>query len=378
MDLMADMVFDNLCADYRSTVKVTPVRPRMVWRLSRLPRFGGKRGAYSADRLLNRFWDYPRYLASRKREFDLYHILDHSYAQLVNHLPAERTMVTCHDLDTFRCLLDPEREPRSRLFRSMARRILDGFRQAARVSCASVAMRDQILAHGLIPSERIVLIPYGVHPACSPNPDPPADAEASRLLGPPGDSIDILHVGSTVARKRIDTLLGVTAAVRRGFHSVRLVRIGGPFSADQRRLIAELDLGRSILQLPFVERPVLAAIYRRAALVMLPSEREGFGLPVIEAMACGTPVVASDLPALREAGGKAATYCPATDISAWTETIADLLRQRRNWPERWDERRSDALASAGRFSWGEYTRKTVRVYEEMLCRQASVVPRKYL
>ncbi len=371
MDLVAEMLVENLHADYRTVIEATAMRPRMVSRFSRLPLFRKTRGASDLDRLLNRFWDYPRRLLRQDRDFDLYHVLDHSYAQLVNQLPAERTMVTCHDLDTFRCLLDPEREPRPRLFRAMARRILNGLRQAACVSCASVATRDQILAHGLIPSERIVLIPYGVHPACSPNPDPSPDAEASRLLGTPGDSIDILHVGSTIARKRIETLLRVTAAVRRGFHRVRLIRIGSPFTADQRRLIAELDLGRSILQLPFIERSVLAAIYRRAALMMLPSEREGFGLPVIEAMACGTPVIASDLPALREAGGKAATYCPATDISAWTEAIAGLLRERRNWPERWGQRRCDALGWAGRFSWREYTRKTVRVYEEMLCRQAS-------
>jgi len=372
MDLVAEMLVENLHADYRTVIEATAMRPRMIPRFARLPFVRKKRGASNLDRLVNRFWDYPRRLLRQGRDFDLYHVLDHSYAQLVNQLPAERTMVTCHDLDTFRCLLDPEREPRPRLFRAMAGRILGGLRRAERVSCASVATRDQILAHGLLPPERVVLIPYGVHPACSPNPDPSADAEASRLLGPSGaDTIDILHVGSTIARKRIDTLLRVTAAVRRGFHRVRLVRIGSPFTADQCRLIAELDLGRSILQLPFVERPVLAAVYRRAALMMLPSEREGFGLPVIEAMACGTPVVASDLPALREAGGKAATYCPATDVGAWSKTITGLLRERRNWPERWDERRSDALAWAGRFSWREYTRQTVRLYEEMLCRQAS-------
>ena len=91
---------------------------------------------------------------------------------------------------------------------------------------------------------------------------------------------------------------------------VRLVRVGGPFTAAQDARIDALGLRRHIRVLPFVERPVLAALYRRAALVLLPSEREGFGLPVVEALACGTPIVASDLPVLREVGGTAAEVLP--------------------------------------------------------------------
>ena len=66
--------------------------------------------------------------------------------------------------------------------------------------------------------------------------------------------------------------------------------------------------------MPLLDRDELADLYRRAALVLLPSDREGFGLPVVEAMACGTPVVASDIPALREIGGDAAAYCAPGDV----------------------------------------------------------------
>ena len=76
-----------------------------------------------------------------------------------------------------------------------------------------------------------------------------------------------------------------------------------PNSAFARASSASLD---AIVVLPFVDRATLAAVYRRAALALLPSEREGFGLPLVEALACGTPVVASDIPVLREVGGDAA------------------------------------------------------------------------
>ena len=79
----------------------------------------------------------------------------------------------------------------------------------------------------------------------------------------------------------------------------------------------ELGFGDAIVVLPALDRSTLAAVYRRCALLLMPSEREGFGLPVLEALACGTPVVASDAPALREVGGYAAAYCPVDDLEAW-------------------------------------------------------------
>lgn len=367
MDLVADMLLENLRTDFGSAVNATRVRPRMVRRLSRLPGLGKKRCAYSVDRLLNRFCDYPRHLARKRREFDLYHIVDHSYGHLIHQLPAENTIISCHDIDTFRCLLEPEREPRSRMFRMMTTRILDGLRRAARVSCSSAVTRSDILAHRLVAPERTLMIPPGVHPACVPQPDPFCDAETGRLLGPvDAAEPEILHVGSTVARKRIDVLLRVMAAVRQEFPKARLIRVGGPFSQSQEELAKSLNLNKSLVALPFLNRRLLASVYRRAALLMQPSEREGFGLPVIEAMACGIPVVASDLPALREAGGPSATYCPVADVRAWTDSVVELLRERHGRPGRWNERRLAALAWAARFSWREHTRKTVQVYEELL------------
>jgi len=370
MDLVADMLLDNLRAEYGSAVKATRVRPGMVWRLSRLPRFGRTHAAYSVDRLLNRFWDYPRHLARKGREFDLYHIVDHSYGHLIHQLPAERTIITCHDIDTFRCLMEAKREPRSKMFKLMTGRILSGFRRAAGVSCVSAATRSEILKHRLVAPERVVVIPQGVHPACLPEPDPRSDAEAVRLLGAANpDAADILHVGATVARKRIDVLLRVMAAVRQEFPKARLIRVGGPFSRPQQELAKRLNLDKSLVVLPFLNRRLLASVYRRASLLMQPSEREGFGLPVIEAMACGTPVVASDVPALQEAGGPSATYCPVADVPAWSDSVVELLRERHGKPGRWNERRLAALAWAARFSWGEYTRKTVQVYEHVLHEQ---------
>ena len=89
----------------------------------------------------------------------------------------------------------------------------------------------------------------------------------------------------------------------------------------------------------------------------MPSDAEGFALPVVEAMACGRPVVASDLPVLREVGGDAAFYCPVGDVSAWIQTVCAVL-------ERPDDRErvGARTAWAARFSWDTYCARTVEIY----------------
>ena len=122
----------------------------------------------------------------------------------------------------------------------------------------------------------------------------------------------------------------------------------------------------SIVFLPVIDRRVLAAVYRRAALVLQPSEAEGFGLPVAEAMACGTPVVASDLPVLREVGGDAAEYCPVGAVDVWAEAVLSLLAERRDQPKAWEMRRQRALARSRRFSWTAHVHDLIEMYRDVL------------
>lgn len=362
MDLVAEMLLTHLKQNHSEAVVATQLCPSLRRRFT--PLRPNSRQLFNADRLVNRFWDYRRWLKSEQGAFDLFHIIDHSYAQLVHELPPERTIVTCHDLDTFRCLIEPSIEPRSKLYRAMTQRILDGFSQAGRVACASAATRDELLAHKLLPPERVRVVHNGVSPAYFVQEDPKAEAEAMRFLETlPEGAVLILHVGSTIRRKRIDVLLRVFAQLRKKFSGLRLVRVGGPLNEAQRKLAGQLELDHLILELPFLEQSVLAAVYRRAALVLQPSDAEGFGLPVVEALACGAPVIASDLPVLREVGGDAVTYCPVADVAAWSEAAAELLSERH---EQSDGRRARGIAQAAKFSWAEYARKMVSLYLELL------------
>jgi len=367
MDLAGDMLHQSLRAMDCEEIISTQLRPEFRRRLTRLS-MAPPGLARNMDRLANRWIDYPRWLRNHLGNYDLYHLVDHSYSQLLRVLPAARTVVTCHDLDTFRCLIEPRQEPRPAWFRAMTRRILDGFQQAAHVICNSAATRDQLLHYGLFPPDRLSVVHIGRSPVFSAQPDPVADADAVRLLGSnsPGE-IRFLSVGSTIPRKRIDILLHVFAALHIEFPSARLIRVGGAFTESQRQLALELNVEPLISVVPFVDSRVLAAIYRRSDLLLQPSESEGFGMPLTEALACGCPVLASDIASLREVGEPVCEYCGVGDVAGWKAAAAAIIRANAN-ADRLASWRRAAADHAAQYSWEENARRTVEIYRRVMSR----------
>ena len=364
MDFVADMLTAHLQREHGDRVRCALVRPPIKYRARRIAR--GRR-AFSVDRLLTRMWEYPRLADRLRANHDVFHVIDHSYAQLVHHLPAARTVVTCHDLDTFRSVLNPADEARPLAFRAMTRHILRGLRRAAHVTCDSGSTREALVARAGIDRDRTTIVYNGVDPVCTPAPDSDADAAAATLLGPPQpEVVELLHVGSTIPRKRIDVLIQTMAAVRATGRTVRLIRAGGAFTDEQAALAARLQISDVTAVLPSLDRRTLAAVYRRAALLLLPSEREGFGLPLVEAMACGTPVVASDLGALKEVGEEAAVYCPAGDVPAWVQAVKRLLAEREGDPQVWSARRNRAVQRAAAFTWSRYATHMAGIYDRLV------------
>jgi glycosyltransferase involved in cell wall biosynthesis len=363
MDLIGDMLAENLRRYHSSVLQVVKVRPQFVPRFSRIT--PNNKIAQNADRLLNRLFDYPRYLRRILSDFDIFHVVDHSYSHLLHAVPPGRTaVVTCHDLLTFRCLLEPEREPRSSAFRLITKRILEGLRRAKVVACVSESTRAELLRHQLLVPQKTTVIHNGVAPVYSPLPEIYGDREAARLLGAVRGA-ELLNVGSTTARKRIDVLLHVFAAARARYPDLRLIRVGGRLSHRQTQLAQTLRVWHAIVELPFLDSCTLAALYRRAALVLCPSEGEGFGLPLLESMACGTPVVASDIAALREVGDGAAEYAPVGDIDQWLNMVVGLLREPYRDAAALAHRRQACIDRAADFSWCKNSAQTVKVYRDL-------------
>lgn len=362
MDRVADELLAAVAAEHSTAVEATAVCPPFSRRATRL---SNGAAALNIDRGLNRLVDYPRHVGRLASSYDVFHIVDHSYSQLVYRLPPGRSVVTCHDLDTFRSLIAPMEEPRSPLFKAMTRHILEGLRRAACVTCDTNAVRDEILARDIAPPERVTVAPIGVGAEFKPDASADADRELGALLPSPAEAIEILHVGSNAPRKRIDRVLQLTADLLKQDQRVRLVRAGGSFSGEQQRLARDLGLTNHISILPPLDDRHLASLYRRAAIVVLPSDREGFGLPVVEALACGAPVLASDLPVLREVGGLAAEFAPADDRAAWARAASRMIREKSEQPQVWLARRDRGFQWAARFSWSRFAAELVRVYRQV-------------
>ena len=361
MDLISNMLLKEIRRADPTRAEATRVCPAMKKRFTLLPPVSQRlrRVAFNADRLANRMWDYPHHLKSARNRFDFFHVCDHSYANVVHGLPRGKTGVFCHDLDTFRCLLEPKLEPRPLWFRAMAQHILAGLKKADLVFYSTNAVRAQIDRHAVVDERRLVHAAYGICEdfTCEvERPDP-----SSLLLEPLGAASFLLHVGSCIPRKRVDVLLNVFARVHESRPELRLVQVGGEWTPEQRRLLEKLRIGGAVLQLPRQDSRVIAALYRNASLVLMPSEAEGFGLPVVEAVACGAGVLASDITVLREVGGNVVTFAPVGDVGAWAASALRLLAK--------PEGAAPLTARsehAARFSWAKHAKTVVEAYRGLI------------
>ena len=359
MDLCGEMLLDNMSAEAVG-IEADQIRPHFQRVVQRVPVAGRSKVARNTDRLLNRLVSYPSYARRIAPAYDVFHIVDHSYAFLVDSLPNSRTGVYCHDLDAIRCLLEPQTERRPFWFRRLARRILHGLQNAAIVFHNSRQTGDQLVAAGIVDPYKLVHSPLGTASefTLTPRQAEPHLPWLEQIEQHPW----LLHVGSCIARKRIDVLLDVLAAVRESIPDIKLIKVGGAWSQSQRQQIEGHALQESITHVSDLSRDELAVLYRRANAVLVPSEAEGFGLPVIEALACGATVVTSDIPVLREVGSSASIYCPVNDVQAWAATVANVLSNSRLAPTL-----EARLARARQFSWRAHANTISRAYHRILC-----------
>ncbi len=356
MDFCAEMLDRYVRHEHSDVVTAEVWCPPFGRYFQRLPLIGRKPAAFNADRIVNRFWRYPHALKPVRQRFDLFHICDHTYAQLALMLPAGRTGIFCHDLDAFRSLIEPAADPRPAWFRALVRRQLAGLQRASLVFHTTDEVRRQIEQYQLVPPLRLVKVPLGVAAEYTADPAVTAVSPDVNIHQP-----YLLHVGSCIPRKRIDILLEVFAAVRLTHPELRLVKVGGAFSADHQRQIDRLGLASFIIHRHNLPRSDVAHLYRKAIATLITSDNEGFGIPLIEALACGCVSVVSDIPAMREVGGNAATFVPVANVQMWVQQLSRVLGQQAGIPDR-----SARLAQAAKYSWSNHAKVIVEAYERLL------------
>lgn len=221
----------------------------------------------------------------------------------------------------------------------------------AQVRCCSLVTdsnfsRAELSRELAVPPERLTVIPLGV---AAPLPQR-EDAMVSRL------EPFVLYVGPIAQHKGSDLLLGAMALVQQRFPEMTLVVAG---EANRR---AASDAGLRMRLLGYVDDVRLAALYRSCTLFAFPSRYEGFGLPILEAMSYGAPVVTSRTSACPEAAGDAAYYVPSNDAGVLAQAIMEIIEDRAYA----EDLRRRGFARAAAMTWERTAAATLGVLEQAL------------
>lgn len=234
-------------------------------------------------------------------------------------------------------------------------------RRADAVITDSAVSKSGIVRFLKINPEKVSVIPLAAAPRFRPL-DPQAVQPALARYGV--ERPYILYVGSLDARKNLPRLLQAYARLCVSRPGWALVIVGAHkwMVAPIAETVQRLALAPHVRFTGFVAEEDLPALYNGADLFVFPSLCEGFGLPVLEAMACGTPVVTSNTSSLPEVAGDAALLVDPTDVAAITEAMERVLSD----PVLAADLRARGLARASQFSWERTARETLAVYERVL------------
>ena len=277
--------------------------------------------------------------------------------------PSVPTAVTIHDLIPL-LLHEYRGGPLVRLYTAL---VSTATHSAALMLTDSKASQRDITTHLGVPAERVRVVYLAADERYSPVPTP-EDARVRARYGLPQRYVLYLGGGFDVRKNvatALDTYRWVGPAIGKECPLViagRLPERDTPFTPDPRQLAREREIDeRCVRFIGFVAEADKPALYRGAVALIFPSRYEGFGLPPLEALACGTPVVGSDASSIPEVVGDAGVLLPPDDA----EGMAGALIQLATDEDFHTELRHRALAQAARFSWERTAQQTLAAYQDL-------------
>ena len=297
--------------------------------------------------------------ALRRLRVDVFHGMDHVGIPLVGR--SGKYVVTVHDVIP---LILPETfTPRHRLVVRLA--LARVRRKADLVVVPSHAVKRDVVRRVGLPEDRVVVTHEGCEPRFRPVRSERALRDVAARYGLPPRYV--LAVGTLEPRKNLTTLLEAFARLRRDGAvdaDLRLVLAGARGWLDEPifATVRSLGLEDAVRFTGFVVDDDLPAVYSGAALFVFPSLHEGFGLPLLEAMACGVPVVTSNVSSMPEVAGDAATLVDPRDGEGLAAAIARSLRD----AALRDRLREAGIARARQFSWEATARRTLDAYASLV------------
>ena len=310
---------------------------------------------------IDKFLLFPRNLRRKlSTTVEIVHICDHSNAVYTKRFGETPVLITCHDLLAVRGALGEETDcPATFTGKFFQRWILDGLKKATAIACVSRAtLRD---------AERLVVRNH-VHPQLHVVPNglnypyqkQPPETVRERLSGILNlERPFVLHVGSNLRRKNRAGLLRSFGLTKNDWNG-QLVLAGDPLSDELRSLGEDLGILDRIVEITNPDSMLLEALYSSAVALVYPSRFEGFGWPIIEAQACGCPVICSNREPLPEVAGDAALFRDIEDEAGFASDILRLLDSAEH--QRWGEK---SLRNAEKFSAEKMIARYIDLYREI-------------
>ena len=352
MQLFAALMFDSLAG---AGHEVRLSRPGPVLGKLKPSNMGfGKWLGY-----VDQFAIFPARLKKDILWADIVHICDHANSIYVKYLQAKPHLVTCHDLLAVRSALGEISENRtSTTGRQLQRMILSGLRQSRHVVCVSEATRQDVLRLVGVPQSRVSTVYSSVNYDYSPMSS--QDVQTHRRALGLDEQPFVLHVGGNQWYKNRLGTMQIFNYLRQyeAFHECRLLMVGRPWTDEMRQFVCRSGLTERVQELTNVGEEQLRALYGSAKLLLFPSLQEGFGWPILEAQACGCPVVTTDRAPMSEISGAAAILIDPTDPSVAAGKIASV-------PNLVSFRQA-GLQNAARFSRSKMTMQYLEIYKALL------------
>ena len=283
------------------------------------------------------------------KAYDVYHILDHSYGNLAYILPKNKLVITCHDLIPLKI------EGIKFRARLSFKYYISGLRRARIILARSEATKKDIIKLLKIPEKRIRVLYFSFDPS---NFRRLNHNKAKRSYGLRGKVV-LISVGNFFYKNTL-LILKAMKDLKSRYDNLLLVKIGG-FSKEEEDFISENNLKDNVLVKKNISNEELNRYYNASDMLVFPSLYEGFGMPPLEAMACGTPVITSNVASLPEVVGDAAIKINPHSVEELKKAIIKIAENKKF---------RDSLVKKGfrnikRFSIKEHAEKLEEIYKEV-------------
>ena len=316
-----------------------------------------------------RFYNHPRTV--NHLEADLFHIIDHTDAHLAYGLKksGKPVVVTCHDLVQY---IYPEILKNEAKFPAFSMAVwqycVKGINAADRTIAISTNTAKDIDRWLNTEPEKVEVVPNGVGSECRILPDEIVAAWRQQYVKSDAE-ICLLHVGTNHHRKNVETVFKVLKAIVELNIPVRLWKVGEDFYPEQKQYLQDNNLTEHITFVNTPDREAIIKFYNAADILIAPSLYEGFGLTVLEAMACGTPTITANVSSIPEVAGNAAVLVEPTDVDAITQAVLRIDGDAIFRQDLIDK----GLARVREFTWRKTAEKTANLYEQVIQARSKVL-----